>query len=61
MSKYVKWTSKAAKFSIILSLLLVLLVIFMIGQFLFKIYILDYRFDDGELHPPIEENFQKSS
>ena len=31
-----------------------LLILFMIGSFLFKIYILDYRFDDGELHPPIE-------
>ena len=29
-------------------------IIFMIGNFLFKIYILDYRFDDGKLHPPIE-------
>ncbi|WP_141096070.1 hypothetical protein [Ureibacillus massiliensis] len=31
-----------------------LLFLFMIGSFLFKIYVLDYRFDDGELHPPIE-------
>ncbi len=31
-----------------------LLILFMIGSFLFKIYILDYRFDDGELHPPVE-------
>lgn len=31
-----------------------LLIIFMISNFLFKIYILDYRFDDAELHPPIE-------
>lgn len=31
-----------------------LLIIFIIGTFLFKIYVLDYRFDDGELHPPIE-------
>ena len=31
-----------------------LLIIFIIGNFLFKIYILDYRFDDGKLHPPIE-------
>ncbi|MFD1781728.1 hypothetical protein ACFSFW_24075 [Fredinandcohnia salidurans] len=31
-----------------------LLIIFMIGNFLFKINNLDYRFDDGELHPPIE-------
>jgi len=31
-----------------------LLIIFMIGNFLFMINILDYRFDDGELHPPIE-------
>lgn len=29
-----------------------LLIIFMISNFFFKIYILDYRFDDGELHPP---------
>lgn len=33
---------------------LALFILFMIGNFLFKIYILDYRFDDGELHPPIE-------
>ena len=31
-----------------------LLIVFMIGSFLFKIYVMDYRFDDGELHPPIE-------
>jgi len=33
-----------------------LLIIFMIGNFLFKVYILEYRFDDGELHPPIENS-----
>ncbi|SDN28799.1 hypothetical protein SAMN05518871_104174 [Psychrobacillus sp. OK028] len=33
---------------------LALFILFMIGNFLFKIYILDYRFDDGELHPPFE-------
>ena len=33
---------------------LTVLIFFMIGSFLFKIYILDYRFDDGELHPPME-------
>ena len=33
-----------------------LLIIFIIGNFLFKIYILEYRFDDGELHPPIENS-----
>jgi uncharacterized membrane protein YdbT with pleckstrin-like domain len=32
---------------------IVILIIFMVGNFLFKIYILDYRFDDGELLPPI--------
>lgn len=31
-----------------------LLIIILIGNFLFKIYILDFRFDDGELHSPIE-------
>ncbi|KGR74356.1 hypothetical protein [Ureibacillus manganicus] len=31
-----------------------LLIVFMIGNFLFNIYILDYRFDDGELQPPVE-------
>ena len=36
------------------SIAVVLLIIFMIGNFLFKIYILDYRFDDGEIKPPIE-------
>lgn len=35
---------------------LALLIIFMLGNFLFKIYILDYRFDDGELHPPAENS-----
>ena len=33
---------------------IVLLIMFMIGNFLFKVYILDYRFDDGELMSPIE-------
>ncbi len=36
------------------TLAIALLIIFMIGNFLFKIFILDYRFDDGKLHPPIE-------
>jgi hypothetical protein len=36
------------------SILIAILILFMIGNFLLKIYILDYRFDDGELHPPIE-------
>ncbi len=36
-----------------------LLILFMIGSFLFKIYILDYRFDDGELHPPIEASINE--
>ncbi|BDH61556.1 hypothetical protein MTP04_16860 [Lysinibacillus sp. PLM2] len=37
-----------------------LLFLFMIGSFLFKIYVLDYRFDDGELHPPIEASINIS-
>jgi hypothetical protein len=36
------------------SIVIAILILFMIGNFLFKIYILDNRFDDGELHPPIE-------
>jgi hypothetical protein len=36
------------------SIAIALLIIFMIGNFLFKISILDYRFDDGKLMPPIE-------
>lgn len=50
--------SKAFKMSLksalILCILLVGLVLFMVGNFLYKIYILDYRFDDGELMSPIE-------
>nr|WP_106779402.1 hypothetical protein [Lysinibacillus timonensis] len=30
------------------------LILIMVGSFFFKIYILDYRFDDGELHLPNE-------
>lgn len=37
-----------------------LLILFMIGSFLFKIYILDYRFDDGELHSPIEASINEN-
>lgn len=33
-----------------------LFTLFAIGNFLFKIYILDYRYDDAELHPPIENS-----
>lgn len=36
------------------SIVIALLIIFMISNFIFKIKFLDYRFDDGELHPPIE-------
>lgn len=63
MSKNADWARKAVesklfKFGIVASLLLILLAVFMIGNFLYKIYILDYRFDDGELYPPTEESFQ---
>jgi hypothetical protein len=36
---------------------IILLIIFMIGHFLFKIYFLDYRYydTDGGLKPPFEE------
>ncbi|ALC91657.1 hypothetical protein AM500_19115 [Bacillus sp. FJAT-18017] len=36
------------------SIVIALLIIFMIGNFIFKISFLDYRFDDGELIPPVE-------
>ncbi|RKJ33465.1 hypothetical protein D7X33_39130 [Butyricicoccus sp. 1XD8-22] len=36
------------------SIVIALLILFMIGNFFCKIYFLDYRFDDGELYPPIE-------
>lgn len=36
------------------SVVIAILVIFMIVNFIFKITFLDYRFDDGELHPSIE-------
>lgn len=36
------------------SVVIAFLIIFMIVNFIFKITFLDYRFDDGELHPPIE-------
>ncbi|MEH7226754.1 hypothetical protein V7112_23395 [Bacillus sp. JJ1566] len=36
------------------SIVIALLIIFMIGNFIFKITFLDYRFDDGELIPPVE-------
>jgi uncharacterized membrane protein YdbT with pleckstrin-like domain len=36
------------------SIVIALLLIFMVINFIFKIKFLDYRFDDGELHPPIE-------
>lgn len=52
--------SKAFKFIIKgafwVTIAIALLMFFMIGSFLFKIYFLDYRFDDGELHPPIESS-----
>lgn len=50
--------SKLLKFSILSTFILffaiIAMILFMIGSFLFKLYILDYRFDDGEIHPPIE-------
>ena len=50
--------SKLFKFGIlstvILFIAIIALILFMIGSFLFKLYILDYRFDDGEIQPPIE-------
>lgn len=52
-SKAFKITIKSALF---LCILLVGLVLFMIGNFLYKVYILDYRFDDLELKPPIESS-----
>ncbi|WP_409274749.1 hypothetical protein V1499_06470 [Neobacillus sp. SCS-31] len=36
------------------SIVIALLIIFMIINFIFKFTFLDYRFDDGKLHPPIE-------
>ncbi|SOC43695.1 hypothetical protein [Ureibacillus acetophenoni] len=36
------------------SIALAILILLMISNFFFKIIFLDYRFDDGELHPPIE-------
>ncbi|RFB12661.1 hypothetical protein DZB84_18030 [Bacillus sp. HNG] len=37
------------------SMVIALLIIFMIGNFILKITFLDnYRFDDGELIPPVE-------
>ncbi|WP_099363908.1 hypothetical protein [Fredinandcohnia onubensis] len=36
------------------SIVIALLLTFMVINFIFKITLLDYRFDDGELHPPIE-------
>jgi hypothetical protein len=33
---------------------IILLILFMVVNFISKIYFLDYRFDDGELKPPIE-------
>ncbi|QED46074.1 hypothetical protein [Cytobacillus dafuensis] len=64
MTKFTKWAdmeteSKIIKCSIgsviFLSIVIAALVLFMIANFLFKIYFLDYRFDDGELEPPIEQ------
>lgn len=63
MSKFINGAdkvvqSKAFKISLksalLLCILLVGLVLFMVGNFLYKVYILDYRFDDGELMPPNE-------
>jgi hypothetical protein len=36
------------------SSVIILLILFMLVNFISKIYFLDYRFDDGELKPPIE-------
>jgi hypothetical protein len=45
------------KSAFLVSIAIVILIIFMIGNFLFKIYFLDYRYydTDGGLKPPIEE------
>ncbi|RFB09455.1 hypothetical protein DZB84_24345 [Bacillus sp. HNG] len=54
------WGGETKAFRIIIKgaflgfIAIALLIMFMIGNFLVKIYILDYRFDDGELTPPIE-------
>lgn len=56
--------SKAFKIIIIGALwgtiALVLLITYMIAHFFFNIYFLDYRFDDGELHPPIEASLNQN-
>lgn len=36
------------------TIVIALLILFMIANFIIKIAFLDYRFDDGELKPPIE-------
>jgi formate-dependent nitrite reductase membrane component NrfD len=50
-SKLFRISIKSAFF---ISIGIIALVLFMIFNFLFKIYFLDYRFDDLELKPPIE-------
>jgi hypothetical protein len=63
---FMDWGSKIVEskaFSIIIkgafwvSIAIALFIIFMIGNFLFKLYFLDYRYydTDGGLKPPIEE------
>lgn len=56
--------SKAFKFIIKsafwISIAIAILVVFMIANFIFKITFLDYRFDDGELKPPIEAVINKA-
>jgi hypothetical protein len=49
-SNFFKITIKSAYY---LSLAIILLILLMIVNFLFKIHVQDYRFDDGELKPPV--------
>jgi hypothetical protein len=44
------------------SIVIILLILFMVVNFIIKIAFLDYRFDDGVLKPPIEAiNIEKSN
>jgi hypothetical protein len=49
-SNFFKITIKLAYY---LTLAIIVLIFLMIVNFLFKIYVQDYRFDDGELKPPV--------
>lgn len=61
--KFIMWAEKAIESKLFrisiksvffISIGIIAFVLFMIFNFLFKIYFLDYRFDDLELKPPIE-------